>query len=211
MKSLRRVVRVFLVTLGFLHVALFGCTDSLEPLVRVSNPISCGPYTFNAPRDYWYPPRICPREIVSVNDTFRLTFYQDKTDVPSDSAKKNRRGPAHPFFSFVITPKQYDDPETYWQAISRHRDYQGYYSKLPPEVQTILHTASSAWSCKYVSYQALYGIDCITVLDHVVVMAINGTNEKEVLEGVPQLRNMLTSFRATKKLVGQTGFDSKSR
>ncbi|MCL5238691.1 MAG: hypothetical protein M1353_12780 [Nitrospirae bacterium] len=167
-----------------LSLFVFNCTGKPAP-VQVNGELTFGQYIISPPKGYWYFPRKFPAKLRTSNDIFLVTFWEDKESV-SRKVVPNKTGV---FFNFAVSANTYKNFEAYYDAA---RTLGITYGELPNEAE-MLRTMTN-WNCKQTG-QGVYGIECISLRDHIVIIGAYGNNKGEVLSKIPALKQMIGSLK----------------
>ena len=170
--------------------------------VQASGKVLFGPLEFTPPQGYWYFPRAYPEKGLEKGDTFVVTFFQTKDDIPTK--RDGSYFPKHPFLNFYVYSGQFDDFQSYYDRVLAARMERGtardvFSYKDLPEKASSLFKDMPGWSCREETIKQarpLFAVDCIT-LDKtgVIQMSAHGEAEAAVLDMAASLKEMMVSLK----------------
>lgn len=166
-----------------LSLFVFSCTGEPTP-VQVNGDLKSGRYIISPPKGYWYFPMKFPPILRTPKDIFLLTFWEDK-EVASRKGVLNKTSV---FFNFAVSANTYKNFEAYYDAA---RTLGITYTELPNEAE-MLKTITN-WSCKQIG-QGVYGIECISLREHIITIGAYGDDKGAVLSKITLLQKMVESF-----------------
>jgi hypothetical protein len=194
----------------FLHIAGNECagqSDSAPSPVQASGKLTLGPIEFIAPQGYWYFPRAYPEGGLTEGQTFVLTFFQKKEDIPVKRDEPQGL-PGRPFLNFFLLSSRFTDFQSYYDAVSRARKARGLpeemisYRELPRSAGRLFDGMTN-WNCREETIRQetrpLFGVNCVALGETgVIQMSAHGQDERDVLGTAPLLRDIMRSLTIRK-------------
>jgi hypothetical protein len=92
----------------------------------------------------------------------------------------------------MVSANTYNNFEAYYDAAGTLGIT---YKDLPNEAEML--KAMANWSCKEIEH-GVYGIECVSLRDNIVIIGAYGDDKSAVLFKIPLLQEMVASFRMQK-------------
>jgi hypothetical protein len=99
------------------HRDCAGQSKSIPVPIQATGRVLYGPFEFTAPRGYWYFPRTYPEKGLAKGESFVVTFFQTKEDIPRDRSEY----PKHAFLNLFIFSGEYKDYQAYYDTVINAR------------------------------------------------------------------------------------------
>jgi hypothetical protein len=172
---------------------LIGCANSSDSPRQVKSRMEFGSYSLMPPRGYWYFPRQYPYKELDEDNSFLLTFWDTKSAAVEAGTKRSPGKFWNPVVNIGVFKNEYKDKHQYYKALKlKGLDYE----PLPEEAKILRRVRG--WSCK-VSLWGFYSLECMTMPDNIVLIAVFGPDKDEVLAKVSLLKSVLESFSVMKR------------
>lgn len=159
------------------------CSCNSRPL-QVKSELKFGHYVISPPINYFYFQKKFPDKLSDKNDYFLVTFWKD----PPDTSKKDLIDLSI-FFNFAVIAKNF---ETFDDFYNNAKSLGFNYYDLPSEAKGLKNI--DKWSCKQTE-DGVYGIECVSIRDHIITIGLYGKEKATVLSQLPLLQKMLYSFQ----------------
>jgi hypothetical protein len=161
---------------------IIGCTHEPKP-VQVKDRLIFGNYSISPPKGYWYFPGKYPAKFSTQKDLFLITFWEDKAAASGKTPPDKLRV----MFNFAVSQNNYKSLDAYYK-VSESSGLK--YDALPVEADMLKSTAN--WSCKQTNL-SLYVIECNSLGENLVTLAVFGKNKSDVLAKMPEFKQMIDS------------------